>query len=624
MSRQLAERNQGQFPSNTIVNPREDCKSIVTRSEIVITPQEKPKVVQKKKADEPVIEPEQEKEEETPANEKEEPAKKDKGEANEKAVETPKNGSHKECSAIIQKKFTPKLRDPRSFNIPIAIGNINVGRALCDLGASINLMPLSVMKSLEIFELKPTMVSLQPSDRSLRRPNEVIEDVLVKVGKFIFHADFVVLDMEEEGDMPLLLGRPFRATARAMIGVEKGKLELRMDDEKVAINIFDVMKHAEAKNDCFRVDILEELFLEKKDDGQTLEEETKFFDENPRKENSKIPMEELKKKDSDITVEAPEVELKELSSTLKYIFLGDTETYPVIINKELSDSEETKLMKVLKDHQTAIGWFISDLKGTNLSFCTHKILMEDNIKPVRKPQRRLNPTMKEVVRKEVVKLLDADMIYPISDTAWIPVAPEDQEKTTFTCLFGVFAYRRMPFGLCNAPATFQRRFIKDFSKIAKPLSQLLVKDTSFNFDEECLHSFNLLKEKLTIAPVLMVPDWNLPFELMCDVSAYAIGAVLGHRKDKLLHVIYYASKVLNEAQVNYATTEKEMLAVVYALDKFRPYLIRSKIIVFTDHAALKYLMSKQDAKPRLLRWMLLFQEFDLEIRDKKGLKTLRH
>ncbi|XP_061363947.1 uncharacterized protein LOC133307455 [Gastrolobium bilobum] len=201
-----------------------------------------------------------------------------------------------ECSAIIQKKFPPKVRDPWSFNISIAIGNINVGRALCDLGENINLMPLSVMKTLGIFELKPTMVFLQLADRTLRRPNRVIEDVLVKVYKFIFHADFVVLEMEEKGDMPLLLGRSFLATTRAMIDMEKGKLELRMDGEKVTINVFDATKHAEDNRDCFRVDILEELFLEKKYDW-TLEEEVEFFDENPPKENAKIPMEELKNKE---------------------------------------------------------------------------------------------------------------------------------------------------------------------------------------------------------------------------------------------------------------------------------------------------------------------------------------
>ena len=105
---------------------------------------------------------------------------------------------------------------------------------------------------------------------------------------------------------------------------------------------------------------------------------------------------------------------------------------------------------------------------------------------------------------------------------------------------------------------------------------------------------------------------------MCDASNHAIGAVLGQRHDKLLHVIYYASRVLNDAQKNYTTTEKELLAVVYAIDKFRSYLVGSKVIVYTDHAALKYLLTKQDSKPRLIRWVLLLQEFDIEIRDRKG------
>ncbi|KAL1309018.1 hypothetical protein AAHE18_17G148100 [Arachis hypogaea] len=306
----------------------------------------------------------------------------------------------------------------------------------------------------------------------------------------------------------------------------------------------------------------------------------------------------------------------------------------------------------------------------------------------------------------------------------IAVDPQDQEKTAFTCPSGVFAYRRMPFGLCNAPATFQRcmlsifsdmvekflevfmddfsvygdsfsscldhlklvlkrcqetnlvlnwekchfmvtegivlghkisnkgievdqakievieklpppanvkairsflghagfyrRFIKDFSKITKPLSNLLAADTPFVFDTGCLQVFETLKAKLVTAPVISAPDWTLPFELMCDASDHAIGAVLGQRHDKLLHVIYYASRVLNDAQKNYTTTEKELLAVVYAIDKFRSYLVGSKVIVYTDHAALKYLLTKQDSKPRLIRWVLLLQEFDIEIRDRKG------
>ncbi|VVA28497.1 PREDICTED: LOW QUALITY PROTEIN, partial [Prunus dulcis] len=167
-------------------------------------------------------------------------------------------------------------------------------------------------------------------------------------------------------------------------------------------------------------------------------------------------------------------------------------------------------------------------------------------------------------------------------------------------------------------AGFYRQFIQDFSKIMKPLCNLLLKDVEFNFDSRCLKAFNVLKEKLTSAPVIVAPDWDLPFEIMCDASDYAVGAVLGQRRNKLLHVIYYVSRTLNDAQRNYTTTEKELLVVIFSLDKFRSYLIGAKVIVYTDHSALKYLLSKKDAKPRLIRWVLLLQEFDLEIRDKKG------
>ncbi|KAL4284725.1 hypothetical protein GQ457_16G020250 [Hibiscus cannabinus] len=306
----------------------------------------------------------------------------------------------------------------------------------------------------------------------------------------------------------------------------------------------------------------------------------------------------------------------------------------------------------------------------------------------------------------------------------IAIAPEDQSKTTFTCRYGTFAFRRMPFGLCNAPATFQRcmtaifsdlnedcleifmddfstfgedfdnclsnlekvlkrckqtnlvlnwekchfmvdegivlghkisskgmevdkakievisklpppttvkgirsflghtgfyqRFIGDFSKITKPLCSLLEQGIPFEFNDDCAKAFNLLKQKLVTTPIVEPPDWKLPFELMCDASDYAVGAVLGQRKGNIFHPIYYANKTLNDAQVNYTTTEKEMLAVIFAFDKFRSYLIGTKVIVHTDHSAIKYLLTKNDAKPRLIRWILLLQEFDIEIIDRKG------
>ncbi|KAL4302470.1 hypothetical protein GQ457_10G014000 [Hibiscus cannabinus] len=392
------------------------------------------------------------------------------------------------------------------------------------------------------------------------------------------------------------------------------------------------------------------------------------------------------------------------------------------------------------------------------------------------PQRRLNPAMKKVVMKEIIKWLDVGIIYPISDSSWvslvqcvlkkggmtvvtneanellptrtvtgwricmdyrklnkatkkdhfplpfidqmldrlagkayycfldgysgynqIAIAPEDQEKTTFTCPYGTYAFRRMSFGLCNAPATFQRcmlaifsdmvedylevfmddfsvsgdtfdmclgnlakvlkrceesdlvlnwkkchfmvtegtvlghkiqvkeskstkqrRFIKDFSKISKPMCNLLQQNQPFVFDEDCQSAFQELKKKLISAPIVVPPDWTSPFELMCDASDYAVGAALGQRRGKLFHVIYYASRTLNDAQVNYTTTEKELLDVVFAFDKFRSYLIGTKVIVYTDHSTIKYLVTKKDAKPRLIRWILLLQEFDLEIKDRKG------
>nr|GEW76315.1 reverse transcriptase domain-containing protein [Tanacetum cinerariifolium] len=153
------------------------------------------------------------------------------------------------------------------------------------------------------------------------------------------------------------------------------------------------------------------------------------------------------------------------------------------------------------------------------------------------------------------------------------------------------------------------------------MTHLLEKETPFMF-KDCIDAFETLKNKLTEAPILVDPNWKLPFELMCDASDFAIGAVLGQRKMKHFQPIHFAIKTMTEAQIHYTTIEKEMLAVVYAFEKFRPYLVLSKSIVYMDHSALKYLLSKQDAKPRLIRWVLLLQEFDIIIRDKKGIENL--
>ena len=132
-----------------------------------------------------------------------------------------------------------------------------------------------------------------------------------------------------------------------------------------------------------------------------------------------------------------------------------------------------------------------------------------------------------------------------------------------------------------------------------------------------MKAFEEIKSRLISAPIMTVLDWNEPFEIMCDVSNFAIGAVLGQRQNKVIKAIYYASYTLNEAQGNYTTMEKEILAMVFSCDRFRPYIIGSMVFIYTNHAAIQYLMMKKDAKPRLIRWVLLLQEFDLEIKDTK-------
>ncbi|GKE20850.1 reverse transcriptase domain-containing protein [Tanacetum coccineum] len=149
------------------------------------------------------------------------------------------------------------------------------------------------------------------------------------------------------------------------------------------------------------------------------------------------------------------------------------------------------------------------------------------------------------------------------------------------------------------------------------LTKLLEKDTPFEFNDECQKAFELLKEKLTCAPVIVSPNCNLPFELMCDTIDFTVGAILGQKDGKNFHPIYFISKTLNPAQQKYTITKKELMAIVFAFDRFRSYLILSKTIVHTDHSSLKHLFKKQDAKPRLIRWIILLQEFDIEIKDKK-------
>ncbi|KAJ9546995.1 hypothetical protein OSB04_019538 [Centaurea solstitialis] len=288
------------------------------------------------------------------------------------------------CSALLTNKLPPKQKDPGSFTIPCSIGGKEVGKALCDLGASINLTPLSIFMILGIGKARPTTVTLQLADKSIAYPKGKLEDVLVQVDKFIFPSDFIILDFEADKDTPIIVGRPFLAIGRTLIYVERGELTMRVHDQNVTFNVFTSMKYPNEMEESYEM----------------LEESTK---ENP------LP-----------SIESPpDLELKQLPAHFKYVFLKAKNKLPVIISTTLEPKQEEKLVKVLKDHKKAIGWTISDVKDISPSICQHKIILEDKDFRSIEPQSRLNLVMKEVVKKEILKWLDAGIIYPIAGSSWI-------------------------------------------------------------------------------------------------------------------------------------------------------------------------------------------------------------
>uniref|UniRef100_A0A151UHL8 Retrovirus-related Pol polyprotein from transposon 17.6 n=1 Tax=Cajanus cajan TaxID=3821 RepID=A0A151UHL8_CAJCA len=432
--------------------------------------------------------------------------------------------------------------------------------------------------------------------------------------------------------IPLILGRPFMKTARVIIDMDDGKLKVRVQDEEVNFNVFEAMKFPKDNKDCFRIDVLDDVCLETQSSfknssplekalsmfneelDKVIEEEVQDVIDALNKGGSSLTnvqsKEELKKEVKDQIVK---LELKQLPPQLKYVFLEDNGGKPIIISSQLSKEQEEKLIQVIKVNEGVIG----------LNQATRK----DHY-----PLPFMDQMLERLAGQAYYCFLDG-----YSGYNQIAVDPEDQEKTDFTCPFGVFAYRKMPFGLCNAPATFQRCMFAIFSDLVEQCIEIFMDDFSVfgSSFEVCLNNLNTVLKRCVETKLVL--NWEKCHFMVRE------GIVLGHKvsqkgievdpakvdiisklpppinvKDKIFHVIHYASKVLNENQINYATTEKELLAIVYALEKFCSYLVGSKITVYTDHAAIKYLLTKADSKPRLIRWILLLQEFDLEIKDKKG------
>ncbi|GJR78549.1 reverse transcriptase domain-containing protein [Tanacetum coccineum] len=378
--------------------------------------------------------------------------------------------------------------------------------ALADLGASINLMLLSVWKKFSLPELTPTCMTLELADRSITKPIGIAEDVYLKVGKFKFSADFVVVDFDADPRVPLILGRSFLKTGCALIDVYEGKLTLRVGKEAVTFNLDQTSRYSSNYDDMTanRIDVIEmaceeysqevlgfsdviasgnptpyydpivstssptltpfgdsdflleevDAFLALEDDPTSPEVDDSYYDPEgdilllesflnddpspPPNQENYLPeiQKELKvcvaKTDKSSIDKPPEIELKDLPPHLEYAFLEGDNKLPIIIAKDLSVEEKATLIKVLKSHKRAIAWKLSDIKGINPEFCTYKILMEEDYKPTVQHQRRVNPKIHDVIKKEVEKLLDAGLIYPILDSPWVSPAHCVPKKGGFT------------------------------------------------------------------------------------------------------------------------------------------------------------------------------------------------
>ncbi|GJS28871.1 reverse transcriptase domain-containing protein [Tanacetum coccineum] len=547
----------------------------------------------------------------------------------EKLSEMARTPLNEHCSAVILNKLPEKLGDPGRFLIPCKFPRMEECLALADLGASLNLMPFSVWKKLNLPNLTPTCMTLELADRSISRPIGIAKDVNVKVGVFQFPADFVVVDFEPDPRVPLILGRCFLKTSRALIDIYSVNyndmtanridvVELACEEySQEVLGFSDVIASGNptpgydpiVSNSSPTLTpfgdsdflLLEEAdaFLALVDDPTSPEVDESYYDTEgdilileellnsdpsppPNQENylpeirKELKLCEAKTAKSSID-EPPEVELKDLPPHLEYAFLEDNNKLPVIIAKDLSVDEKTALIKVLKSRKRAIAWKLSDIMGINPEFCSHKILMEEGYEPAVQHQRRVNPKIHDVIKKEVEKLLDAGLIYPISDSPWvspvhcvpkkggmtvvtndenklvptrlvtgwrvcidygklneatrkdhfplpfmdqmlerlarneyycfldgfsgyfrIPISPKDQEKTTFTCPYGTFAYCRMPFGLCNAPCTFQRCMMAIFHDMIEKTMEVFMDDFSVfrNSFSTCLSNLErMLKRK---------------------------------------------------------------------------------------------------------------------------------
>ncbi|XP_070045752.1 uncharacterized protein [Nicotiana tomentosiformis] len=409
------------------------------------------------------------------------------------------------------------------------------------------------------------------------RPLGVIEDVLVRVDKFIFLEDFVILDYEVDYEVPIIIGRPSLATRKALVDVEAKELTFQVGDENVVDSILAVLqkrKKAIGWTLAYIRGIIPAFYMH----NINLEEDAKPSIEYQRRLNEAISWTSLVK----------------------------------CVPKKEGTTVVTNDKNELIPTRTVIRWRVCmDYHKLN------KVTRKDHF-----PLPFLDQILDRLADRAFYCFLDG-----YSGSNQILIAPKDHDKTTFICPYGTFSLKRMPFGLCNAPTTFQRCMIAIFTDMVEDYLEVFMDDFSVVGDSFGDSLANLDRVLARCEETNLVLNWEKCYFMVEE------GIVLGHKISKNgierleqfwathqqgFSSVNYASKTMNDAQVNYTVTEKELLAIVFAIEKFCPYLIGAKVIVHMDHAALRYLMSKKDSKAWFMKWVLLLQEFDIDIQDRKG------
>nr|GEZ97943.1 reverse transcriptase domain-containing protein [Tanacetum cinerariifolium] len=435
----------------------------------------------------------------------------------------------------VVKRETKKNWDPGKFLIPYDFLEMDKCLALADLDASINLMPLSVWNKLSLPELTPTLMTLKLADQSISRPNGVAKDVYVKVGKFHFPADFVAVHFDADPRVPLILGRSFLKTRRALFDVYAGELPFRVNNEAVTFNLDQTLRYSANYNDMMvnRIDVIDmaceeylqevlgffdvimiDAFLALEDDATSPEVDHSFFDT----EGDIIFLESFLNDDPSLT---PPNQGMDLPPHLKYAFLEGDDKLPVIIATDLSVEEKAVLIKVLKSHKQAIAWELSNIKGWRVYIDYHKLneaTHNDHF-----PLPFMDQMLERLAGNEYYSFIDEKSHFMVKegivlghkiskngievDKAKVDVIAKLPHPTTVKGIRSFLGY-----------AGFYRRFIQYFSKIAWPMTRLLEKDTLIFFSKECVEAFQTLKKKLTEAPILIASTGTYPLSL-CAMQA---------------------------------------------------------------------------------------------------------